>query len=325
MKRTRRLTTSGHLAVLALALAGTAAAAPETVRIVPRVHPESSYTFEGTVETFTKDITFDMPPEYEDSFSFWTTRMKGIKKSERIEFLTLTREAREDGTVPFRRIAPRYMVSFMHDGRPSYPYGSVEQDVSSQVWEGTLDPQGHVRTMKRVKGADNPDLAYLGYPLLDHLFPRPDGPREVAPDKPFTDVTSMPMPAQLTIRGLDAVRLQVTRDYVLKNNGNGQVEFTVKVAYALDPATPPTEPETTCVISGGGTGTATFDVRRGVFVKARMPTRLIIDIEAPLRKLPNMAEDEDPGLGKIHLEMFVTIAGKQKVDRIFGEDAPPPE
>ena len=52
-----------------------------TVSIVPRAHDQSSYEFEGHINLFTKDITFDTPPEYQESFAFWGDRMKGVKKT----------------------------------------------------------------------------------------------------------------------------------------------------------------------------------------------------------------------------------------------------
>ena len=53
---------------------------------------------------------------YKDSFGFWTSRMKGNKKSELYQLLTLTDDAAADGTVPYRKQISRVQVDVEKQG-----------------------------------------------------------------------------------------------------------------------------------------------------------------------------------------------------------------
>src|SRR5262245_59271680 len=130
---------------------------------------------------------------------------------------------------------------------------------------------------------------------------------------------SMPMPSRLAISGLDKMSLRMTRRYTLRELHGRQALFDVEVMYAADPATPPTAPRTTCVITGGGKGDALFDLQDGAFVEAQQPTHMVIDVEAPLRRLPDQPEGTDPGLGKTHMEITVGLSGKQTVTHLGDE------
>jgi len=71
---------------------------------------------------------------------------------------------------------------------------------------------------------------------------------------------------------------------------------------------------------GGGSGTATFEVRRGVFQQSRMPSSMHIDIEAPLRPLPDHPETERASTGKSHIDLDLLLSGQQKVQRLWGDE-----
>jgi hypothetical protein len=161
----------------------------------------------------------------------------------------------------------------------------------------------------------------LAFPVLDLLFPTLDEEREMKPGDAFTQEVQMRLPSPLTIAGLDKTAVRLTRRYTLREVQGQEATFDVAVIYAVDPATPPTAPRTTCVITGGGTGKATFDLGQGVFVRAEQQTHLVIDVEAPLRRLPDQAPDVDPGTGKSHLTIFLNVSGKQKVAQLF--ESPP--
>src|SRR5262245_17002066 len=81
---------------------------PGTLHFRPKARPLSTYTSEARFEIGVRDVTFEVPEGYRDSFSFWSGRMKGQKRSETCEMLTMTEEAGENGRVPFRRTVPKY-------------------------------------------------------------------------------------------------------------------------------------------------------------------------------------------------------------------------
>jgi hypothetical protein len=96
-----------------------------------------------------------------------------------------------------------------------------------------------------------------------------------------------------------------------------EITFDVKTTYAADPATPPKAERTTCIIGGGGDGEVVFNRSDGIFVHARLESKLVIDIEAPLRALPNQAPGSDPGRASVHIDMSLKMNGKQSVARLF--------
>jgi len=95
----------------------------------------------------------------------------------------------------------------------------------------------------------------------------------------------------------------------------------VTISYANDPAALSKAPGTTCMLSGGGEGTAEFDVRRGVFLAMRVPSTLKIDIAAPLRPLPEHPEMKEAGSGKTHIEVDLLLSAQQLVKRVWGEES----
>jgi hypothetical protein len=143
---------------------------------------------------------------------------------------------------------------------------------------------------------------------------------------------TVPLPSKLSIAGLESTAAHLTRRYTLREVRGQEAIFDVAVIYAVDPTTPPTAPRTTCVITGGGEGEAVFDLTEGIFVHATQPTQLVIDVEAPLRHLPDQPADADPGTAKTHMVIGLSLSGKQKVARLFdvappagSEPAPQPE
>jgi hypothetical protein len=292
----------------------------QTLKMVPKARKLSTYSFEGRVETLTSDVTVDAPPAYRDNFAVWSARMRGLAKIELVQFLVSTQDAAEDGTVPFRRQVPRFMVELNQQGHPMEPYGTLVQDVQSLIWEGSLDPHGNIKEIHRVAGDVTDDMKDLSFPMLEKIFPRLDGPREIKVGEGFTDVTKLPLPARLTVHGLEDIGMVMTRKYTLKENINGRAVFEVATSLASDPEKPPSEPQVTCVIGGGGTGDAIFDVRKGIFLRSRFPLRLTIEFEAPLSPIPGRPETASPGLGKTHITMGMTFGGEQVLRRIWGED-----
>jgi len=298
-------------------------APPVTVKIVPKVWKGATYSFEGRLETGVHDVTFEAPPAYQESFGFWTNRMKGASRTELIQHLTTTREPAPDGLLPFRRQVSRYLIDMNDHGQAKAAGGPFMKDVLSLAWEGAFDAYGNITGMKRIAGPENTEAVdRLAFPLLDHLFPRLDGAREMKTGESFTQEMTMPLPSKLTIAGLESTAAHLTRRYTLREVRGQEAIFDVVATYAVDPATPPTAPRTTCVITGGGEGEAVFDLAEGVFVRGRQPTQLVIDVEAPLRRLPDQPADVDPGTAKSHMEIALSLSGKQKVARLF--DAVPP-
>jgi hypothetical protein len=251
--------------------------------------------------------------------------MKGSSRTELIQHLTTTREQAADGLLPFRRQVSRYNMEMNDHGQMKTAGGPFMKDVPTLAWEGSFDAHGNVTGMKRIAGPeDTAALDRLAFPLLDHLFPRLDGARDITTGESFAQEMTMPLPSKLSITGLESTAAHLTRRYTLREVRGQQAVFAVALLYAVDPTTPPTAPRTTCVITGGGEGEAVFDLTEGIFVSASQKTQLVIDVEAPLRHLPDQPPDADPGTAKTHMVINLSLSGTQKMARLF-DDAPPPE
>jgi len=296
-------------------------AAPMTLRFAPKARRLSTYTADIRLETTTREVTFEAPQAYQQSFAFWSNRMKGQKKSELIELITYTQDVAEDGTIPFRRTVPRFQVEFMRAGQPSEPYGTLPDDVKSQVWEGSLDPLGNLKEMRKTAGKDNADIASLSLPLIQRAFPEAPAARDLKAGESFVETMALPLPEPLHIAGLEEIGMRVAREYTLKEVNGERAVFGVTVTYANDPAASSKAAGTTCTLSGGGEGTAEFDVRRGVFLAFRVPSTLKIDIVAPLRPLPEHPEMKEGGSGKTHIEIDLLLSAQQIVKRVWGEES----
>lgn len=317
--------------VLAAALAAAAAwAAPLSaaqpvpadapLRFAPKARRMSTYTFTGRFEIKTRDVTFEAPDAYLDGFNFWAGQMKGQKRSEVYQIVTMTQDVDGSGLLPFRRSIQRFNLEFEKQGQAYAAMGSIERDVTSLVWEGTLDPLGNVKEKRKVGGRDNPEIDQLAIPEMERVFPLLDGERDIRIGEGFKEERVVPLPTKLNIAGLEDVTVKVTRDYLLKSVAGPLATFEVKVTYSSDPAYQASTENTTCAISGGGAGEATFAVKRGVFLVSRVPTSMRIDIEAPLRPLPGHPETAVAALGKSHIDLDLILFGEQKVVRTWGEE-----
>jgi hypothetical protein len=297
--------------------AAKAAADSAPVTLTPRASGQTIYSFEGRIETGVRDVTFEAPQAYQESFSFWTSRMKGTSRTELIQHLTTTRDPAADGQVPFRRQVSRYLVDMNSHGQAVTMGGPTFKEVTTLAWEGIFDPTGRIASMTKVNGPENvKELENLSFPVLDNLFPRLEGPRTLKVGESFVMEESMPLPSRLAINGLEKMGVRMTRRYTLRERRGRQAVFDVEVMFAADPATPPSVPRTTCVITGGGKGDALFDLEDGTFVDAKQPTRMVIDVEAPLRRLPDQPEGSDPGVGKTHMEISLLLSGNQTVTHL---------
>jgi hypothetical protein len=307
---------------LPAAAAPPAKAAAPTLHFAPKARKLSTYTSEIRFEITTRAVTFDAPPAYQKSFDFWAGRMRGQKKSELIQLVLATQDREADGTVPFRRTAPRYQVEYETRGESAAPYSTIEKDVKSQVWEGQLDPLGNVTAIRLTAGKDNPDFTNLSLPMIERCFPTIDGPRDLKVGDSFTEIAKVRSPAPLNISGLQEVGLQITRAYVLKEiSGDGRLAtFVIKASYAADPGTPSKAPDTTLVIGGGGVGEAVFEIGKGVFLSSRLPTVMTMDVSAPLRPLPDAPETAKAGTGKTHIDLELLLSAQQAVQRTWGEE-----
>jgi len=300
-----------------------AAAESAPVVLTPRAWPRSSYNFEGRLESTIQDVTFDVPDAYKQSFAFWGDRMKGTERTELIQYITMTHEAEENGDIPFHRQVARFMVDLAEHGNVKTTGPQLNRDVQNLAWDGRLDARGRVVEIKRVTApADPTELDRLAFPLLDQVLPVLDAPKSVKPGESLTFETTLPLPSRMTVKGLEDVAARMTRVFTLKELRGRQAVFAVKTTYAIDPGTPPRAERTTCVIGGGGDGEATYDLDGGYFLSARMATRMTIDIEAPLRLLPGQPEGTDPGTGKSHLALVLTMFGKQAAAQLFSPAAP---
>jgi hypothetical protein len=302
--------------------AGASPAPP--VRLLPKAWQLSTYSFDGRLESAVGAVTFEAPPDYQKSFAFWTDRMKGTNRTELIQILTTTREAERDGGLPFHRQVARYDLEMSERGGSTEAGPQVTNAVQSLAWEGKFDPWGNVSDMKEaVAPEDRSDIDQLSFPILNNLFPRLDGPRDLRPGETFTEVTRIPMPSRLAIRGLEDLAVRMTRVFTLREIRGREAVFDVAITDEIDPATAPTAPRTTCVLKGTGKGEAVFNLDDGTFTSAKMPAALTIDIEAPLRRLPEQPEGQDPGTAKNHIEMTLTLSGKVTVTRLYPDKSTP--
>ncbi len=288
------------------------------VTLTPRAWGRSSYSFEGRIESTVQDVTFETPPAYTDSFTFWGNRMKGTERTELIQTITSTHEEEENGNVPFHRQVARFMVDLAEHGQIKTMSPVLTRDVQSLAWDGTFDPRGVIVEQKRVAGPeDMTEVDRLSFPLLDQALPVLGEPKALKPGETLTFTTTLPLPSRMTINGLEDVAARLTRVLTFKELRGRQVVFSDKATYVIDPATPPKLPRTTCVIGGGGDGEAVFDLDAGFFLSARLETKMTIDIEAPLRPLPGQPEGTDPGTGKSHLVLALMLFGKQTVTQMY--------
>jgi hypothetical protein len=295
--------------------------AGQVYRIVPKARIQTSYDFTGRLVILNQDVSFEVPPDYQNSFAFWTDRMKGIQKTELIQFLTVTREPGEDGTISFRKQVPRYSLETLRPGEiMAVGAKSMFDEVESKLWEGMLDAHGNVIEMHQQAGSENEDLDSLGFPILHHIFPALDGPREMRIGDHFSEVVALKPPSRLSVAGLDDVGILLTRRYRLDSVDGNIASFSMKASIESDPDRPSTRERTSCEITGEGTGTAKFDIRRGVFLSSRLSFELNYHIQAPLRRLPTQAADFDPGLGSTTVVQKVMLNGTQKVVRLMGKD-----
>ncbi len=303
-----------------LLLAGAAGpATPEPVHFNPGAQKLSIYEQMVRVQVTNKDISFEAPEAYRESFAFWTGRMKNVTKTELIEFTLTSLEPNPEGFLPFRRQASRFMIEIAKDGMPMEPYGQLQRQVTTLVWEGLFDRFGNVVKLEKTAGADNPEMEDLTFPFMDSALPRIE-PMKLRQGEGFTDTTVLPLPSRLQIKGLEDLRMIRTRTYVLDKIAPTRVVFTVKTTYANDPESVPTVPDTFCTIKGEGEGEASFDLRRGLFLTHRDVGLLTIDLEAPLRPLPGKPETEKGGSARSHLELELRTTVHQKVRRVWGDE-----
>jgi hypothetical protein len=294
------------------------AAAP--LHFLPKARRLTTYTEDVRFEITTKDISFEAPDAYKDGFDFWASRMRGQRKSEVFQIVTITEDAGEGGLVPFRRTFPKFDLEVQKQGQILESPPTMQRALATRVFEGTLDPFGNVKVIKKVAGKDDPEIDALSIPEVSRLFPEVDGPRDLKIGEGFKEEKIIRLPTKLNIAGLETVTLKETREYSLKSVSGDLATFEVKTTYADDPVFKPAIENTACRISGGGSGETVFEIRRGVFQAARVPTTLHIDIEAPLRPLPDHPETDQPLLGKSHIELTVLLAGEQSARRIWGEE-----
>ncbi len=303
-----------------LVLGASPETSPPAFRMVPKARQMSLFEFNGRVEIMNVDVSFGAPPEYHETFSFWTNRMKKVGKKELVRFLTTTREVDGDGAISFRKQVSRYDLEISRAGKlPATVPRSLIRAVQSVAWEGMLDSHGGIKEMRQVAGEENKDLVNLVYPILHDLFPRLDGPRDLRIGEQFTVLTEADLPSRIPMEGFEDIGMIMTRHYTLEKLLPEEAVFSVSMTYAEDPKRSPSRERSRCVISGKGSGEAVFDIKRGFFRSSRLRTRLTIDIEAPLRKLPEH-EDDDPGLGTTRIVQNLTMQGKQVVSRLFGKD-----
>lgn len=294
------------------------AAAP--IALIPKCWDRSIYNLDGRVATSVSDVSFEAPPAYKESFAFWTNRMKGGQRTELIQLLTTTREPAEDGTLPFHRQVSRFQVDIMEQGQIKEPAGPLSRSVSDLRWEGSLDRECNLRDIALLgEPVNQTEIDQLSFGLLDRLSPRLGKRRDMQPGDSYTETLAFPLPQRLSIKGLDAIGVVMSRTLTLREVRADEAIFEIVVTYKDDPATPPAAPRTTCTVGGGGTGEAIFDRNDGLFVRAQMESRMTIDLEAPLRRLPDQAEDVDPGTAKSHITLALNISGTQVVTRLFTE------
>jgi len=304
--------------------AKTLAAQPPPVQTVlrfsPKVRPMSTYTLQGRVEVTTRDVTFEAPDAYKAGFNFWAGRMKGEKRAEVYEMSTMTQDADAKGVVTFRRTIPRFDLEVVKQGQNLASPPAMQEAVATLVFDGTMDLMGNVKTMKKTAGPDDPDIQGLAIPEMSRLFPEVDTPHDLRIGDSFQEERPVRLLSKLGIAGLEDVTYRSTRVFTLKSLQKGLATFEVKVTYADDPAYKVRAEKTTLHISGGGSGTSVYQVERGVFKEARLPTTMRIDIEAPLRPLSDRPEPAKSVIGKSHIDLDLLVSGQQEVRRVWGDD-----
>jgi hypothetical protein len=315
--------TAAVIALGALATAaGPAATQPDAgapVRFVPKARKLSTYTQQVRVELTTKDATFEAPPAYQETFAFWFGRMKDVTKAELIEFSLSSLEPDDDGSLPFTRRVSRFMLEIVKNGKPMEPRGPLMKQIHGLAWEGALDRHGNITRLEKVAGEEFSEMKDLSFPLMEGALPRLE-PVELEVGKGFEDRISLPLPSRLKIRGLEEIRMIRTREYRLKSASSKLASFEIKTTYENDPDRLSTAADTTCVISGGGTGKADFDLLRGVLLTQRHTGLVNVEFEAPLSPLPNKPETEGGGTATARLELEVKTSVRQKVTRLWGKD-----
>jgi len=300
---------------------GAKSPAPETVlRFLPKVRAMSTYNLGARFEIGTKSVTFEAPEAYKPGFEFWSNRMKGQKRSEVYDITTMTQDANDSGLYPFSRTIPKFDLEIQRQGENMASPPETEQSVASLRFEGTFDRFGNVKAFKKTGGSDDAEVETLAIPEISRLFPEMDGPHDYQIGQGFKEERSVRLPTKLGIAGLENVTYKVTREYTLKSVQGGLATFDVKITYADDPAFKPGAQNTSLHISGGGSGTAVFEIGRGVFQESRLPSSMHIDIEAPLRPLPDHPETAKAPTGKTHVDLDLLVAGRQTVRRVWGDD-----
>ena len=304
------------------AAAAPVAPAAATIHFAPQAQGSASYTLNAHFDVMTKEVTFDAPPAYKESFAFWSARMKGNRRNELYEFVTLTEEPAADKTVHFRRVLSRFQVDLERNGETLAPMTMASKDMTGQAWEGTLDPFGNIKDVRRVAGEDTGDMAELATPYVMEIFPFVDGPRDLKVGETLKSSVVLPLPSPLHMPGLENVRVLLTRELTLQQVGGNLARFEVKTTYADAPAPEGKGPSggASCKVSGGGTGVMNFDLRRGVFLTADQPGDMTLEISAPLRPLPDHPETEKAGNGKSRIELRINTTGGLVVHRLVGED-----
>jgi len=300
---------------------GAKTTAPESVlRFLPKVRPMSTYSLGARFEIGTKNVTFEAPDAYKPGFEFWSKRMKGQKRSEVYEMTTMTQEANDSGLFPFSRTVPQFDLEIQREGEIMASPPDTEKSVATLVFEGTLDRFGNVKAFKKTAGSDDAEVETLAIPEISRLFPEADGPHDYQVGQGFKEERAVRLPTKLGIAGLENVTYKATREYTLKSIQGGLATFDVKITYADDPAFKPGAQNTSLHITGGGSGIAVFEVGRGVFQESRLPSSMHIDIEAPLRPLPDHPETAKAPTGKTHVDLDLLVAGRQTVRRVWGDD-----
>lgn len=291
----------------------------DSIHFAPQARKLSIYEQMVRVQITNLDVSFEAPEAYRESFAFWTGRMKNVSKTELIEFMMTSMEPNPEGMIPFKRRAKRFMIEMMKDGRPSEPYGPLQRQVTTLVWEGLLDRFGNVVKLEKVAGEDNPAMEDLSFPLMNSVQPKVE-PMILRKGEGFKDVAHLPLPSRIKIKGIENVGLVRTREYILDQVMNTRANFRIVTTFTNDPNAMPDAADTFCTISGGGEGTASFDLRRGVFISQRDVATLRIDIEAPLRPLPGKPETNEGGRATSRLDLEIRTTLRQKVRRVWGED-----
>jgi hypothetical protein len=290
------------------------------LRLLPKVRVMSTYSLGARFEIGVKDVSFEAPDAYKQGFDFWAGRMKGQTRSEVYDMTTMTQETNDSGLVPFSRTIPKFDLEIQRQGEILASPPETERDVASLIFEGTLDRFGNVKEFKKTAGSDDAEMDTLAIPEIFRLFPELDGPHDYRIGESFKDVRVVRLPTKLGIAGLEKITYTQAREYTLKSIQGGLATFEVKVTFSDNPAFKPEAEKTSLHISGGGNGTALFEIARGVFQESRLPSSMRIDIEAPLRPLPNHPETAQAAMGKTHIDISLLVSGQQRVHRLWGDD-----